>query len=456
MAAGYSPFSANSPKLTARPRGSSWPLPNFPIGISPVIWFDGNQAMFSDIAGTVPANIGDPLGRIVEVAPLASNWQAPTNAQRPRRDPYGARFDYVGSTNPAQSMQHTSTPSVDTTNCTLAISYVTRDAAGSPQQGLLRAGAFGLFAANGVTFATHSNGTQNWQPNIPLYVAGQRVTTVVRYTATGLKVWQYIDGVLSYDTLVTAVAGGASALPFILSNGAGADQGFYGSVAQALVFASALPDVDALSWAAWLDAQRTSEAYPLTAPLFAIGGDSIARDTPGPPAYQAWCWAALSNIRGTYPACEMVNVAVGGSGVDNAYSRIVTYYSAARARNVYVLATGTNNLASGNGDTYTINGLLREYDSALAAGWRPVIATILDRTGALSIPQATFDAQRATVNAAILASGRNIIDLTGVAGISANGSSAGANFIGDGVHPSAAGHALMEPLYRAQMLALAT
>lgn len=404
--------------------------------------------MFTDIAGTNPANIGDPVGRVVEASPLSSNWQAPSVGQRPRKDPAGVRVDYFGTPS-SQVLTHASTPTVDTTNCTLCASFIARDAAQGPGQVLIGS-TFSMYT-NGTAILNYNDGAGNWPAaNIPQFLKGQRVTFVGRFTPTGLKMFALINGVPYSDSLAVAVTGSPASAP--LSIGA-----LYGSMQQAGAVLRAITDSETQALAYWCDAQQTAVSYSSSAPMFAISGDSIARNNPGAPTNLGWCWLALQNIRATYANCEILNTAIVGNGTSLAlnYNLVAPYYSPARSRNVYIIACGTNELANGNGTALTLTNLFANYDGALAAGWRPLLATVIDRTGSLSISQAAFDAQRATVNAAILSSGRNVIDLTGVAGVSAVGASAGANFIGDGVHPGTGGHGLMEAVYRAAMLAQA-
>lgn len=429
----------------------------FPGTVAPTIWFDGRQAMFSDIAGTVPATILGPLGRAVEAAPLSSDWRAPSNGQRGRRDQFGVRLEYVGVSNPAQSLAHTSTPAIDVTNCTLFMSFMPRDASQSPQNGLLRAGTFGLYSGNGQLALTYNAaGIFNWLPAVPSYQKARKSTVVARYTAAGLKLWHLTGGALTSDTLAVVLSGAANSNAWVIGDGNGANQGICASVSQAGVVQRGLSDAEAIALAYWSDAQALPEAFPVSSVLFGVIGDSIARCNPGTTQNGAWCWSALANVRATYPTCEMVNCAVGGSGVEiGMYTPVIQFYSAARARNVLLIAGGTNTLAGGAGQIYCRDNIFNLYDTALAAGWRPVIATILDRTAGLSVPQATFDSERAFVNAAILGSGRTAVDLTGIADLSANGAASNVAFFLDGIHPNGAGHALMEPPMRAAMLALA-
>lgn len=435
---------------------------HFPLSITPAIWLDGSRQAYSDIAGTVPTTAGGRLGLIVEGAPLTSDWRAPDVGSLARRDSGAVRFDYCGpGLASSQSLTHTSTVAIDTTNCTLAASFRARDASQAPQQGLLRCAGFGLYASNGWIAITYNNVSANWGAiAIPTWTKGARVTVVVRVTSTGIRARVLIDGVLYNDALVAAISGTPTAAQFQIGATNGADTGFYGSISHALVVARPISDAETVELSTWLDAQPLDVGFPTSQTLFAVIGDSIMRGVSGGYSYQHCPWKALQNIRGAYPNCELLNAAVGGSGVEiGMYTPVIPYYSAQRSRNVLVVACGTNTLATNNGQVYCRDTLFATCDTARAAGWRLALATILDRTASLSLSQAAFDSQRAFVNAAILGSvGVHcdaVIDMTNVPLMSANGAANSATYFGDQIHPTAAGHALMEPVYRAAMLALA-
>lgn len=441
--------------------GSAYPS-GFPTTIAPAFWLDMRQPAFADLAGTTPAVIGGPLGRVNEASPLSGNWQAPTTGQRPRADPGSARMDYCATDfSSSQSLVRTAAVALPGTDATLAVSFMARDASQSPQSGILRSPGYGgLIDGNGLLSLTYNNAGANWTAAIPTFTKGQRVSIVARLTATTLKMQAMIDGVSYSDSLTVSVTGSAATNPFTVGAIAGADGGVYGSLSHAIGVGRAISDSEAVALAAWLDVQPVPAAFPLSQPLFGVIGDSIARGNPGGYPYQVWAFSALQNIRVTYPGCEMCNAAVGGSGVTGMYTPIIPFYSPSRNRNVLVVAGGTNDLANNNGQVFTRDGLFAACDAARAQGWKVALATILDRTGSLTISQASFDSQRAFVNAAITGSGTThadaLIDLTGIANLSANGAANNATyFSADLIHPIAAGHALMEPVYRAAMLTLA-
>jgi lysophospholipase L1-like esterase len=430
-----------------------------PSTVTPALWFNGTTGIaYQDLSGTISAVVGDPLGRMSEPSPLTSNWQAPSTALRPRRDTNGARIEYsgVGFTG-TQQLTRSAIAALAFDNMTLAVSFRARDGRGaSAAEGYLRCPSFGgIYGAAGSLIFTYNAFSVNWVPSIPLYGAGQQVTVVFQVTSSLIKVRGYIDGVPFSNSTVATVNAGTVASPFSIGAIMASDQGVYGTVTNALGVARAVSDAEADGIASALDSVSPRVAFPTeaTSRFYAVQGDSIARDVPGTENYRAWCWMALANIRPTYPDSEMYNGAAGGAGAAGVINSALPYFASARAANVMTISVGTNDLATGSSAAVTLSTILAQYDAALSAGWRPIIATILDRTGALSVSQATYDANRATVNAGILASGRTFADLTGIAGISANGASAGANFIGDGVHPGAGGHALMEPVMRAAMLA---
>ncbi len=444
-------------------RGGTGGAPPFPVA-SVLAWMNGGAPAYSDLAGTILAAPGDPFGRTNEIAPLTSDWASLSNSQRGTKEPAGIALQYFGTTVPGQTLQRAAIAVASLNNCTMLISFTARDGANSPQVGLCRSFTptqFGLFAGNGQTVLNY-NANLQWFPAVPNFLAGDRVTIGARWTPTGLKVSFLRSGVTTSDVLNTAITAGAVSSAFQIADAVSANQGFYGSVAQCIVFNSALSDsvlANAMSWAA---AQPLAAAYPTTAPLFGIMGDSIARGTVGVNAYQAYCWMSLKNLKATYPSSEMINAAIVGAGAGIPdYNPIAPYYSASRARNVSLVAVGTNNMANGADGPTTLALIYAQCDAARAQGWRIALSTILPRSGLFGggTTQLQYNTAMTFVNTDILANGHlhadAIVNTTTIAGMGAIGDSNGANYQVDHVHPTVSGMALLEPTITAAMLGLA-
>jgi len=196
--------------------------------------------------------------------------------------------------------------------------------------------------------------------------------------------------------------------------------------------------------------------------LVAIIGDSIANgDQVG--GWQTWAFRMLAEFSDTNPDVQLLNAATNGSGVpkvkNSDYSDVVLpWYSASRTKNVLVVAAGTNDLAGG----IDLSDILDRYygllDSARATGWKTVACTILPRSdSSLALGLAGFEAERAAFNADIVAHWAShadaLADVAAIKGLGAAGDSDNTTFYSvDKIHPIAAGHALLEKVYRAAVV----
>lgn len=459
------PQSYSWPVVSAFPLGNSLPSPQLPPSITTadiLAWMDGRLTMYSDSGGTTPQ--GGYLGsvyRVNEAGPLTSNWSAVAANQTARRDQAGLRFDFTGVAAPAMPFFRANAVNVSLNNCTMVIVYTERDGFGGPDMGLAICGptSLGIYGGAGGVGLYVNGGL--WQSAITVTRA-TKCTAVARWTPTQANIALLANGVTSTDALVTTVTAGTNTTAFELGFSGAGTQGFYGSIAQFLVINRAVSDLERSLLLQWGDAQEMSPGYPVASPLLAVTGDSIARVGVGAGPPDGWCWQALKNIRSTKGAdIEMCNVAITGSGVVGTYAAIAPYYVAARAKNVAIFASGTNDLANNNGSTYTINNLYAQCDLARAQGWKVVICTIIDRSGLFGggATQTSFNTDRATTNTNIQANWAShadaLADVGAVAGVGNVGDSLNlTNFTNDGVHPTAAGHLLMEPTIRAAILSL--
>ncbi len=245
-------------------------------------------------------------------------------------------------------------------------------------------------------------------------------------------------------------------------SGNGAD--IYGFVSQVIGVDRAVSDTETTGMIDWLAAQPIPEAFPASKPLVAILGDSIANGDQVQ-SWQSWSFSMLSNLQNTNPEVQLLNAATNGSGIpkvkNSDYSDVVLpWYSAAREKSILLVAAGTNDLAGGN----DLQDLLDRYyalmDSARATGWKTVACTVLPRTDAgLALGQSGFDAERAAFNADIVAHWTShanaLADVAAVTGVGAAGDSDNTTYYStDKIHLNAAGHALVEPTYRAAVASL--
>lgn len=125
---------------------------------------------------------------------------------------------------------------------------------------------------------------------------------------------------------------------------------------------------------------------------------------------------------------------------------------AGRSTAVLVVLCGTNDLANLEAPATVIAGLWSYCDARRAEGWRVVVCTLIDRTdAAVSWFQATFDARRATINAAINADWASHADALADYAANANLGAAGASanttyFQADKVHLTSTGQGLLRTI----------
>lgn len=427
--------------------GSNAAAPVFPTSVVPVVWLNGRLQAYSDAGGTLPVSSG-LIRRINEASGTA--WSSETDAQRPARD-IGIRCDIVPS-GAGFGQLFRAAQTVTLNDWTMIAQYVCRYDSGSnmglgatsaTNLGLFCGSAgVGVFASSPISFAAIT------PPR------GRKCTLVARGTPAAVKGSLLSNGAIQSDSAAVALGGGTTG-----SNGwriapnFSNMNGLYGSVNQFLVIGRAVSDAEVLQLLAWADSLSSNDAYPLSAQLVGVCGDSIAQGVGIVPS-QAWAWLMLQNLRnGAFPAVEECNVAIAGSGVSpTMYANLTPFYSASRAKNVCLLASGCNDLANGNGAAATIAAYLAACDANRALGAKIVACTLLPRSNAMAVSQATYNADRATFNAAIIAGSSHydaLADVAAVAGMGADGDSNNAtNYQADLIHPTAVGHGLLESTYR--------
>lgn len=453
--------------------------PAFPAGVTPVVWFNGNQQAYSDSGGSTPANSG-LIRRLSEPSPLTGAWTTPTDPERPSRDGNSVRVECTGAAGGTQ-MQHPSVGGVSSAACTLVISYVARDNAfAGPVMGLLRS----LDTNVGVRIASNQiwvyyNGGTNWFS--PLTVThGARNTIAVVYTSTGIQLTVNAGGVISTASLVASIT--ASTITAAWQAGVDGAGYMYGSIVQMFVVASSLSSTQRDDAMAWAHAQAAPVAYPEASTLVAIVGDSIPRGT-GANYGLTYGFLALANMRAAGRAAEVCNTAVGGTGVtgllapvslnQSLFLRASAFYSAARRKNVMIIALGTNDLANGNSTAYVLHGtgaaagsgLYPAIDAAVSQGWKVVVIVPGPRSdtpangGTMIVSQGTYNGNRDVVCDDLVANAPShgvfaVLDTRTLTHYGVNGDSDNGTYYSvDRIHPLNAGHALLDPVLTPILLA---
>lgn len=426
-----------------------------------VAWLNGDLQAYSDIAGTTPIGTGGIVGRLNEASPLIGNWQASSSAQRLTRESNSVRSDFGGVNLPGQQLVRLAASTIPLNDSTLVCSYMDRDGFGGPNMGLCAAfpTLLGAVGGGGALRAIVNASAVDLGLTIP---RARRCTFAMRWTPTALKALVYLDGVPQTPISVAmAVTGGNTGSSGISAfNASAGSQGYYGSASQMLWLNRACTDSEAIALVNWADSKLLPPGYPTTAPLLSVAGDSIARAGAGVNANDGWPWVAQQNLRASVaPTLEVCNVAIVGSGVSSAmYAAALPFYSAQRAKNLIVLASGTNDLANGNSVASVISAYFSACDFLRTYGYKVIAATILPRTDVMSVSQATFDANRASANSLIISGSSHYDAIANVAAVAGMGADADSNnttnYSVDKIHPNGVGHRLLEPTYRSAVTAL--
>jgi hypothetical protein len=439
-------------------------------------WFDGTAQSFSDLDANFPTPPDSGLVRAIpEALPLTGVWTAPSPDQRPIRALGALNFRPVtpaGSTTTTGYTLTDTAGTIQTDNSTLAISFCPLNS--NTGQGGLTAQIGTSSQTTGIFFSGQSVGLYfNHGPVVPLtrkFERGTHVTMIVRFTATNIDVQYEVNGFRSSESisLTTTPIAHESASKFTLGYDPGSNSDLYGFVSQVVGVNRAISDSEESGLMSWLTAQPIPPAFPVTEPLVAIIGDSIANgdQVPGP---QTWAFTMLGDLANTYPDVQLLNDAINGGGIpmvkNSIYSEdILPWYSASRAKNVLIVAAGTNDLVSVAGGGAFVSDVLDSYygllASAQATGWKTVACTVLPRSDFTTpAAQSNFDNARAAFNADVVANYANyadaLADVAAISGMGAAGDSTNVTYYSvDKIHPNGAGHALLEPVYRAAVASL--
>jgi lysophospholipase L1-like esterase len=448
------------------PSATGAPLPGFPATVVPSVWLDGNQQAFSDSAGTLPVSSGI-IRRVNEPAAQGGFWASTSDAERPLRDNNGVRLELFNAAGGCE-MTRPNVGGIPQNACTVVVSMMLRDNSfAGPPMGVFRDDAvtIGLWIAGSAIFIFSAAFT--WNPSTLALVPGVQNTVVIEYLSTGMVCTLRVNGVTTTESF--SQTNPSTPVPGVFRVGLNGSGYFYGSLSQAFVVPRTVTSTEKAALLAWAEAQPIAAAYPLDRALVAASGDSITRGTQA--VYgSVYLPLALTNLRATKPLVEMANCAIGGTGVTNilragsTLTRAMAFYNPTRAKNILVVFLGTNDLANSNGVAYTLYGtgapdgagVYAACDAARAQGWKVILCTMLPRSDNPGF-QATFNAQRATFNTDVRANwtlhADALCDFAAVSGMGADGDSNNTtNYSTDKIHPVNAGHALLEPTFRAALL----
>lgn len=458
----------------------------YPGGLTSLLRYDGAQPAYSDLAQAVPAVA--PLGRVRSIpqpSPLSGSWIAPSDAERPTRvSADSIACEPLALDYPTHVGQYLIAPApasaISANSCTIACSFRSFTGYGGSQNALIaNGGAFGLvLVGNGIALA-YNGGTQ-WDTGIRLGKdlggsnlsgdsgVGNLICIVAQWSPTGLSIYVDEEGTVYNPSPLVATINPST--PGSMSLGY-TGNGYGNIIARHADVIDGHDPAIVASLIAYLKADGAAAMFPATQPLVAVIADSIGVPA-GPPIPTAWDYRMLANLRAVYPDVQLLNTSIGGSGIapltgnfSTQTKTVLAHLSGARAKQVAILTQGTNTIVSDPSNSGVDAGIAMQFalaDALRAAGSKVLIAELLTRGPVLlgTTTQLQFDNARARWNAALNASGLahcdGIVRLSAVVGMGADGDWANSNYTADQTHPSASGHALLEPAYTAAVLALTT
>lgn len=431
------------------------------------LWLDGSVSAWSDAGGSALA--AAPAGRVRRVdqpAPLSGSWLAASDAARPFRDANAISCHIGGTPLCISAPVGTTLPG---NACTIAASWVPLDTNSPSPYGLLfdtgqvlfmgtdGAGKFGL-AIYSNRLVVHYRGTL-WDPfsgGSPTTNPGVPCSAVLTVAPTGLSLKYDFGGVtgtvsLSVSIAASTVTGLQVGTPGIVVGSAQVGR-LHASVSQVVGVARTCNGTEVTNLLAFCVANQPASP-PTSAPWVGIIGDSIARGVNLYQRDEAWPFLMLPNLYGTAPV-RLTDTAISGwtlaqMQADFAGS-VQPFYSPSRSKNIVIVAGGTNSLYFGASKESTLAQYLALCDTARAAGFLVVAHTLLPRDFS------GFEANRQFVNTGIRAASSHydaLADTAMIPGMGGAGDYADTTYYGDGTHPTIAGHVLLEPTYRAAVLA---
>jgi hypothetical protein len=425
------------------------------------MWVEGRSAAYSDASGTSLATPFAGRVRRANYSGTSGNAQAPDDAHRPWRETGALNFQLADE--PYLNAPVASNCTQDA--ITVAIAFTLRDNPGGAAHALFCNGnivRFWTFSDN--IIAINFNGTGSFwlagpggggEPyaRCPL---GAQIEVVFRMSPTQVRASVVVDGVRTdYSKTITVFN---TTLPSsgwkIGDDGVspGQDRLVHGAYAHIGLIGRTCSDAEVDTLLAFMRAVPAPRFCPPEIPLIAVNGDSIAASSAGifqVPISVRWSSIAQQILNATQPV-NLINAAISGDSI--VHQRDVTFptvlapfYNAARSKNIHFLAAGTNDIATGGRTGPVV--LADQYaaaDGSMAAGWLPVVATILPRNPGGGFDVANFNTQAGHYNTHLKAeaSGRGYV-VCDFASIPQAADPTNTTYYSDGIHPLPPLHVLM-------------
>lgn len=274
---------------------------------------------------------------------------------------------------------------------------------------------------------------------------------MLTHRSDGTEAQLWVDDFLLFRS--TKTAGSVAMRDFFMGVVSNTSLGSGCLVNSLALYPTALTDAQIRDAYTVMAARATADGLTMAdARVLVQEGDSITAVTSSPQSY-SYRYAANQS-----PKVVGKNIATGGSAVSTAEGRAaaldqVIPPNKGSRKFILSVAVGTNDLMS-LGTTPYLTALASYLDDRRAAGWYVVLCTLLPRN------QAGFAAARATANAEMrlwttngsIVPGQHcdaIVDFDTEATMGSDATATNVTYYSDGLHPTDAGHALLEPVYRA-------
>lgn len=410
-----------------------------------VMWMDARRPRYSDLAGSIPASLSSPVRRVDLRVPLGSYATAANDTERPLEENGALNFHVA-------NMMTAPCPAVTLNDYTFALNYTLRDlwyGTIIKLVGSIIGYVFTVGIVGGRQFATDIVVDQlgsillGTSPEYHPILSGTQVSVVCRISATAVKVTVVAAGARTDFNIVRSNPTATSGTTWQI----GGDQTPC-AISQVLLISRAISDSENDAMVSWLTATPAPLYFPTTIDAVVITGDSISRGL-GVSDRRDW-W--MSIMQESLCTTRNINVFNGGQSGDTigfqrtAYpTTMKPFYNAARTKNIFLAPIGINNMRTMGQDGPTA---LAEYYSYLdlvkTDGFLPIACTVLPTTTVSSTVTNYFNTH---VRAEWI--GRGYSDLADVAVVPGLTDPNDTAIYPDGLHPSAAGNALMAPVYAA-------
>ena len=338
------------------------------------------------------------------------------------------------------------------------MAVVSKTAAGSSYQGILSKMSdfqnFTAYTDQDLAPKVHLNGSERYQQAPGLYPLRDDGPHIIAHVYDGTTLEGWVDDVRLYRQVVAGVTSSLADLWFAAVNSPSFGSGC--KFNSAVIAEVAWDSTELATAREALTDHATISGISITPVdrVYCAEGDSITATT-GPTSY-AFRFGANDS-----PRVFGSVFAVGGSTLATMSARasvLDAVIPAAKGARKFILSVliGANDLGAYSSEANYITALAAYCDARRAAGWLVVVCTLLPRDNGGD--SATHNTRRVGVNTAIntwvSTHADAVADFAADATMGPDAAASDVTYYSDGLHPTAAGQALLEPILRVVINAL--